>query len=116
MKAKKGSVGVGFFVNTIVLIEYDVRVTDSFSKGIMWLHFRPLRNEKPFQFCVCYLPPKDSTRNIDHGEFYETLLYQSFSYCKDKMFYICGDFNGRLGDLEVYTAGMDCLPDRDVVV
>lgn len=47
--------------------------------------------------------------------YYDTLLYQSFSYCKDELFYICGDFNGRCGDLEDYIAGVDCIPERDVV-
>ena len=81
----------------------------------MWLHFRPITDAKAFYFCVCYLPPSDSTRNIDHGEFYDTLLYQSFSHCKDELFYICGDFNGRCEDLDDYIAGVDCIPERDVI-
>ena len=81
----------------------------------MWLHFRPIADAKQFYFCVCYLPPSGSTRNNDHAEFYDTLLYQSFSYCNDELFYICGDFNGCCGDLEDYVAGVDCIPERDVV-
>ena len=90
-------------------------IIDSSHEGIMWLHFQPTTDAKAFYFCVCYLPPSDSTRNIDHGEFYDTLLYQSFSHCNDELFYICGDFNGRCGDLEDYIAGVDCIPDRDVI-
>ena len=90
-------------------------IIDSSHEGIMWLHFQPTTDAKAFYFCVCYLPPSDSTRNIDHGEFYDTLLYQSFSHCNDKLLYICGDFNVRFGDLEDYIAGVDCIPERDVI-
>ena len=114
-KAKRGSGGIGCFVRTQVLQNFKVDIIDSSHEGIMWLHFQPTTDTKAFYFCVCYLPPSDSTRNIDHGEFYDTLLYQSFSHCNDELFYICGDFSGRCGDLEDYIAGVDCIPDRDVI-
>ena len=57
---------------------------------------------------MCLLSPE---------EFYDTLLYQSHTYynCKDELLYICGDFNGRCGNLEDYIAGIDHIPERDVI-
>ena len=31
------------------------------------------------------------------------------------MFYICGDFNSRCGDLEDFIAGVDSIPDQNVI-
>ena len=61
------------------------------------------------------MPPSDSTRNIDPGEFYDTLLFQIHNYCKDAFFYLCGDFNRRCGDLEDFIARVDSIPDRNVI-
>ena len=105
MRAKKGSGGVGCFVRNSITQIYNVSIIDEIFEGILWLKFCPRTNDKPFYCCICYLPPSDSTRNIDPGEFYDTLLFQIHSYCKDDFFYLCGDFNGRCGDLE------DLLPE-----
>ena len=94
---------------------FNVSIKDDLYEGILWLKFSPFNNEKPFYCCVCYLPPSDSTRNIDHGDFYDTLLFQIHTYCKDDFFYVCGDFNSRCGNLEDYIAGIDLIPERDVV-
>ena len=61
------------------------------------------------------MPPSDSTRNIDPGEFYDTLLFQIHNYCKDDFSYLCGDFDSRCGDLEDFIAGVDSIPDRNVI-
>ena len=37
------------------------------------------------------------------------------TYCKYKKFCICGDFSGRVGNLDDYIPGIDTLPERDVV-
>ena len=115
MRAKKGSGGVGCFVRNSITQIYNVSIIDETFEGILWLKFCPRTNDKPFYCCICYLPPSDSTRNIDPGEFYDTLLFQIHSYCKDDFFYLCGDFNGRCGDLEDFIAGVDSIPDRNVV-
>ena len=57
----------------------------------------------------------DSTRSVDLIELYDTLMYQVHVYCKDKQFFICGDFNSRVGDLEDFIPGVDSLPERNVV-
>lgn len=47
--------------------------------------------------------------------FYDHLMCQIHSYCNDNMFFICGDFNGRCGDLEDYIPGIDNIPERHVI-
>ena len=115
VRATKGSGGVGCFVRNSVTESFNVSIIDDLYDGILWLKFSPFNNEKPFYCCVCYLPPSDSTRNIDHGDFYDTFLFQIHTYCKDDFFYVCGDFNSRCGNLEDYIAGVDLIPERDVV-
>ena len=115
VRAKKGSGGVGCFVRNSITQTYDVSIIDEDFEGILWLKFCPRTNEKPFYCCICYLPPSDSTRNIDLGEVYDTLLFQIHKYCKEDFFYICGDFNSRCGDLEDFIAGVDSIPDRNVI-
>ena len=40
-------------------------------------------------------------------------MYQVHIYCKDKQFFICGDFNGRVG--EDFIPSVHILPERKVV-
>ena len=115
MREKKGYDGVGCFVRNRFTQIYNVSIVDVTFEGIIWLNFCPRTNDKPFYCCICYLPPSNSTRNIDPGEFYDSLLFQIHFYCKDDFFYLCGDFNGRYGDLEDLIAGVDSIPDRKVV-
>ena len=78
INAKKGSGGVGFFVKQAFLKHYAVsRVDDNF-EGILWLKFCPLNGGPEFLGCVCYLPPIESTRNIDGANFL-TLFYARYT-------------------------------------
>ena len=61
------------------------------------------------------MPPSDSTGNIDLGEFYDTLRFQIHSHCKCDCFYLCGDFNSRCGDLRDFIAGVDSIPNGNVI-
>ena len=115
IKAKKGSGGIGFLIKRNLLSSYNVEVVDSDTEGILWLCFNSKCNDDIFYSCVCYVPPSDSTRAIDLNEFYDALMYQVHSVCKDKFFFICGDFNARCGNLEDYIPGVDNLPERDVI-
>ena len=114
-KAKKGSGGIGFFIKHDVSENYIVETLDSEHEGILWIQCRSKRGNHIFNCCVCYVPPSESTRSIDLTEFYDTLMHQVHIYCQDKQFFICGDFNGRVGDLEDYIPGVDILPERNVV-
>ena len=115
VKAKKGSGGIGFFVKNDLAEKYKVQVLDSEHEGILWLKFYAPENEKSFNCCVCYVPPSDSTRSLKLTEFYDSLMCQIHTYCKDNNFFICGDFNSRLGDLEDFISGIYDVPERNIV-
>ena len=36
-------------------------------------------------------------------------------YCKNTVFFICGDFNARCAELEDYIPGVDCIQERGVI-
>ena len=42
-------------------------------------------------------------------------MCQMHQYCKDPMFYICGDFNARCSDFQDFIAGFDIIPERHVI-
>ena len=67
-----------------------------------------------FHVCVGYLPPQESTRNIEAGEFFDNLICQIHRYCKDSMFSSLGDFNARCSDFDDFIAGVDPIPERNV--
>ncbi len=74
-----------------------------------------LNYETLFSVCACYLPPEGSTRNSDPEEFFDTLLSQVFMYQQLGVFYICGDFNSRIGYVQDYIEGVDQIPEREVI-
>ena len=65
--------------------------------------------------CVCYLPPKNSSRYFDVNSFFDNLLSDIYTYQKEGIIYVCGDFNSRCGDLDDFIRGVDCIPDRDIL-
>ena len=63
---------------------------------------------------MCYLPPEDSSSNVNAQEYYDNLLAQFYRYKDIGIAYMCGDFNSRIGDLEDYIEGTDDVPPRNV--
>ena len=61
--------GVGDFLKQSLFQSYDVNMIDNDKEGILWLKLSPKGNETEFLCCVCYLPPINSTRNVDGNEF-----------------------------------------------
>ena len=49
------------------------------------------------------------------GEYFDSLLTKVYQYQSMGQYYICGDFNSRLGDLVDYIEGVDDVPPRDVL-
>ena len=114
-KAKKGSGGIRFLIKNDIFRAYDVTVQDDSTKGILWFKFRSQKSSDSFFTCVCYLPPTDSSRNIDANEFFDQHICQIHQYCKTSMFSMCGDFNARCADSQDFIAGVDNIPERQVI-
>ncbi len=81
---------------------------------ILWIIWSSKLSDLVFSVCACYLPRQGSTRNSDPEEFFDTLLSQVCMYQQLGVFYICGDFNSRIGCVQDYIEGVDQLPEREV--
>ena len=94
---------------------FDISVLDDTTEGILWLQFRHKSDNFTLLPCVCYLPPENSSRRVDVNTFLDTLLVNMYAYQNLGSIFICGDFNGRCGDLEDFIPGADSIEHRDVV-
>jgi len=81
----------------------------------MWVYFTHTFSDFKFNVCVSYLPPENSTRQVDKDAFFDTLISQVYEYQNSGQFLICGDFNSICGDEDDYITGIDDLCPRDVV-
>lgn len=112
-KAKRGSGGVGVFVKDYIVDQYDIEILDENIEDILWLKFN--HEHDTFCVCVCYLPPKGSTRPNDPEKFYSDLTRQVYLYQNIGKFYIVGDFNSRCSDTSDYIEGVDEVTNREVI-
>ena len=113
--AWSGSGGVGFLVKQELLNSFDVKIEDNSTEGILWLSLTDFVSQTSLYTCVCYLPPKNTTRPIDPCKFYDTLLSNIYDYQEKGPISICGDFNSRCGDESDFIDGIDSIPLRNVV-
>ncbi|CAC5415626.1 unnamed protein product [Mytilus coruscus] len=113
--AKTGSGGVGFFVKKSYYKMFDIGVLDTSFEGILWVYFKHKKSDFKFSVCVAYLPPENSTRQVDKDVFFDTLISQVYEHQNSGPFFICGDFNSRFGDENDCIVGVDDLCPRDVV-
>ena len=65
-----------------------LRTEDDTIEGILWLRFVSKCKKAELHTCVCYLPPHESSRNIDADDFFDNLICQMHQYCKNEMFFI----------------------------
>ncbi|CAG2219168.1 unnamed protein product [Mytilus edulis] len=115
-RAKTGSGGVGLLVKEELLTTFNIDIEDESTDGIIWIKFVEKNNDSnKFYVSVVYLPPEFSARSTNAYEFFDTLMSQIYSIPNGCPFYICGDFNSRIGDMEDYIPGVDNLPEREVI-
>ena len=89
--AKRGSGGVGVFVKSELLQQYDIAVLDDTVEDVLWLKLSSDSQTENIVICTCYLPPSDSTRLNDPELFYASLLEQVYAYQNEGRMFICGD-------------------------
>ena len=112
-RAKTGSGGVGILVKNTLLVKYKVSKLDTSLEGALWLHFKA-RNKAStsFKMCVCYLPPERSSRAVNAQDYYDELLKQVYQYQDGELFFLCGDFNSRIGAKLDFVEGVDDVSQR----
>ena len=112
---KTGSGGIGIFVKQNFYDMLNIGVLDQSFEGVLWVYFNHKHSDFKFNVCVCYLPPENSTRQVDKDVFFDTLISQVYEFQKFAPFLICGDFNSRCGEEDDYIVGVDDMCHRDVV-
>jgi len=113
--AVRGSGGVGVFVKSELLDEYDITPLDKSVEDILWIQLKCKSSNLSMCLAVCYLPPNESSRPIDQEMFFNNLLQQV--YCNQNKGYtiILGDFNSRCGPNNDYIEGVDDIVPRSVI-
>ena len=110
-----GSGEVGFLIKKTLLNDFDVSMLDDTYEGILWLKLIHKQGGDSIVCCVCYLPPINSTRNVDSSEFLDNLMCQMQEFVDQSLFYLCGDFNARISNFDDFISGVDFIPDRHIV-
>ena len=113
--AKCGSGGVGFLIREEFESDYGIEIIDDSYEGILWIKMEHKIDKFKIFACCCYLPPNNSSRQVDVHEFFDTILSGIYKYQDNGLIFICGDFNSRCGENADYIAGVDEVTDRDVV-
>jgi hypothetical protein len=54
-------------------------------------------------------------RDYNHEEYFDTLTMQIHSYQNEGTFFLCGDYNSRIGDHEDFIPTVDDISPRDVI-
>ena len=116
VRARVGSGGVGFLVNNELLNSFSVVVLNDENDDILWLKLDHVSLSHSIIACVCYLPPDNSSRQVDVHSFFDNLLTGIYTYQSLGTMFICGDFNSRCGAENDFILGVDNnIPQRDVV-
>ena len=111
----RGSGGVGIFVRKKLYNDFDITKLNDDTEGILWIELFHKTTKERLRFCVCYLPPNNSSRAGNAEEFFQTLMYNIYEFQSESFITIFGDFNARVGDLDDFIVGVDTIPKRDVV-
>ena len=95
--------------------KFDINVENKTVEDILWLKIEILFSKESVYLCICYLPPENSSHQVDAEQFYAELMKQVYQYQKCGKIIICGDFNSRIGEESDYIEGVDNIPIRQVI-
>lgn len=113
MKGVKGSGGIGILISDVLLKNFNVKVIDDTTEGILWTQLTCKCTSESVNVCCVYLPPENSVRKVNAEDFFDNLLSQVYMYQNQGDFIICGDFNSRIGEMVDFNVGIDDVPDRN---
>ena len=78
------------------LVNYDFAADRDLEDGI-FIKLKSLCDTSVLAFCVCYLPPEQSSRHTEVDSFFSDLMEKVYEYQNDGHLTVCGDFNGWTG-------------------
>ncbi len=114
-RAKRGSGGVGALIKNDILQMFNVSILDNTEEDMLWLKLTSKVSEFVLCLCICYLPPKGSSRGSEGDMFFTTLTNQVYAYQNEGLVCVCGDVNARCGENTDFIEGVDCVPPRTIV-
>ena len=85
------------------------------TQGILWINLEHKVTKECLNFRVCYLPPANSTKAVNAQDYFDTLMSQIYEYQSVGQVTVFGDFNTRIGENLDYIAGVDTIPERDII-
>ena len=107
--------GIGIFVRNDIYSDYSIDIQDRTFDGIMGLNLKNKHTDYIFVVFCCYLPPERSPWGRESTLFYSHLLTQLYE-CQDvDCVVMCGDVNGRIGNLKDFVDGLDNIKERNVL-
>ena len=68
--ARTGSGGEGFLIKEHICNLFDIDILDITHEGMLWIYLHHKFSDFKTIFCVCYLPPDNSTRQVDKDVFF----------------------------------------------
>ena len=107
--------GVGIFVSDSVASTYDINVVDCSHEGILGVILKHKRTDFQLLLFSCYLPPEDSAWGRSDTDFYGHLLSQIYYHNYVDCVAVCGDLNGRVGNMPDYLEGTDDVSPRTIL-
>lgn len=110
--AKRGSGGIGMFIDKTMYTNWVVEVCDKSFEGILIVRFKHKHTSHEMIIICCYLPPENSKHGRNGSEFYAYLLQKVYQYRDVDSLYICGDLNSRIITENDFIPEIDDIPNR----
>ena len=65
VRSLRGSGGVGIFVKKTLCNDFKITKLEDATEGILWIELYHKMTKERLRFCVCYLPPNNSSRAVN---------------------------------------------------
>ncbi len=93
-------------------LKYNICSMDDNVEGILGVKFVNKETEYNFVIFACYIAPHDSPYRKDVTEILGHLIAQMYLINDSDQIYLCGDYNGRIGNMTDVVHEIDSLPKR----
>ena len=114
-KAPYNKGGVAILVKDSLLDIFHVKVVDMAIDGIIGIELTSKSSEFTIVLFCCYLPPENSVWGRDPTTFFSHLIAQTYLHQHSDIFLICGDLNGRIGNVDDLADSIDEICKRRVI-
>ena len=110
VKARQGSSVVAVLVKESVLRDFDVSIIDKAIDGLLVLTLVNLSTDFTLVLFTCCLPPEHSVWGRDPISLFAHMISHLYLNHQADALFICGDFNGRVGNMSDVVEGIDDVP------